>query len=75
MKLQLLESKTIPKYATVSFNPGELVLKVKSIELSLILVKTQHGYQWAIKNIAYQETLRDRKYREGCLMRLWEYFD
>ena len=63
MKLLLLESKPLPKYAMTELNDGQLKLKVKSIELLLVLNKSQHGYQWAIKDIMYQETLKDQKYR------------
>ena len=77
MKLQLLESASIPSYANIHLKDGRLVLRVSSIEMSLVLNRTQYGYQWShlwfsqwfVKPIIYHSA-KDRQFTEFCEFRL-----
>jgi hypothetical protein len=49
MKIQLLESSNIPKFANITIEEGKLIIKVKNIQVSLVLIMTEFGYQWRMK--------------------------
>lgn len=74
MKLLLIQSARIPKYASVELDDAKLILKVGTIELRLALAKTQHGHQWVINKVDCYEPSKDKWHAEYTTNRLWEYF-